>query len=290
MADLQPRPEADPPRSFSVRSSAQTRLSPAGSKAARAFGRATPMRFDPLTLLGFCIAFGAVLVAQQLEGGAIGTLLHGPAFLIVMGGSLGACLVQTPWPVLARTIRISRWLIAAPRPETEVAVQALVDWARVARKDGLLALERLLAQQNDPFLHRGLQLLVDGAEPEVIRRTLEIDIDAREARELEAAAVFESVGGYAPTIGIIGAVLGLIQVLGNLENPSVLGDGIAVAFVATIYGVGLANLVLLPLAGRLRSAIQEQSRYQDLLTEGLSAIAEGENPRVVEYRLLGLAR
>jgi chemotaxis protein MotA len=264
-------------------------VSPSGSRAARALGRTTPLRFDPLTLLGLCIAFGAVLVAQQLEGGAIATLLHGPAFLIVVGGSLGACLVQTPGPVLLRTLRLSRWLFASPKPETDLAVQALVDWARVARKDGLLALERLLAQQNDPFLFRGLQLLVDGAEPEVIRRTLEIEIDAREGRELEAAAVYESVGGYAPTIGVIGAVLGLIQVLGNLENPSLLGDGIAVAFVATIYGVGLANLVLLPLAGRLRSAIQELSRYQDLLTEGLTAIAEGENPRVVEYRLRGLA-
>jgi len=289
MADPQARPETKPAR-FSQSRAPGARTSPAGSPAARAFGRSTPTRFDPLTFLGLCIAFGAVLVAQQIEGGSVATLVHGPAFLIVVGGSLGACLVQTPWPVLERTLRISRWLIAAPRPETDIAVQALVDWSRVARKDGLLALERLLAQQNDPFLHRGLQLLVDGAEPEVIRRTLEIDIDAREGREFEAAAVYESVGGYAPTIGIIGAVVGLIQVLGNLENPAALGDGIAVAFVATIYGVGLANLVLLPLAGRLRSAIQDLSRYQDLLTEGLTAIAEGENPRVVEYRLLGLAR
>jgi chemotaxis protein MotA len=253
-------------------------------------GGAAPSRFDPLLVLGLCVAVGAVLLAQQIEGGAMATLVHGPAFLIVVGGSCGALLVQTPWPVLLRTIRISRWLVAAPRPDSEGAVRALVDWARVARKDGLLALERLLAQQNDPFLFRGLQLLVDGTEPEVMRRTLEIDIDAREGREMEAVAVYESLGGYAPTIGIIGAVLGLIQVLGSLEDPSTLGHGIAVAFVATIYGVGLANLVLLPLAGRLRSAVQEVSRYQDLITEGLTAIAEGENPRVVEYRLLGLAR
>jgi len=118
----------------------------------------------------------------------------------------------------------------------------------------------------------------------------DVVVTTPEGRELEAVAVYESLGGYAPTIGIIGAVLGLIQVLGSLEDPSRLGDGIAVAFVATIYGVGLANLVLLPLAGRLRSAVQEISRYQEMLTEGLTAIAEGENPRVVEYRLLGLAR
>lgn len=249
-----------------------------------------PARFDPSTLVGLTIALGAVLLANFLEGGSPWSLVHGPALLIVGGGTLGACLVQSPLPVLRRACGLTLWILATPKPAFDEAVESMVGWSRIARKDGLLALERMLAHQGDPFILKGLQLLIDGSEPEVIRRTLESDIDSREGRDLEAAQVFETMGGYAPTIGIIGAVLGLIQVMGNLADPAALGSGIAVAFVATIYGVGVANLFLLPVAGRLRAAIQEHSRYQELLTEGLSAIAEGENPRVVEYRLRGLVR
>lgn len=246
--------------------------------------------FDPSTLIGLIIAVGAVLLAQYLEGGSASTLVHGPALLIVVGGTLGASLVQSPLPVLRRTVGLTRWILTSPRLPFDAAIDVMVTWSRVARKDGLLALERVMGNQADPFLAKGLQLLIDGSEPEAIRRTLEADIDAREGRELEAARVFDTMGGYAPTIGIIGAVIGLIQVMGHLDEPAALGAGIAVAFVATIYGVGLANILLLPLGGRIRSAILEHSRYQELLSEGLSAIAEGENPRVVEHRLRGLIR
>jgi chemotaxis protein MotA len=138
------------------------------------------------------------------------------------------------------------------------------------------------------FTRKGLQLLVDGNEPQTIRQTLEMDMEVREARDLAAAKVYEGMGGYAPTIGIIGAVMGLIHVMGNLADPAKLGGGIAVAFVATIYGVGLANLFFLPAASKLKSVIKEQSRFEELVMEGIAAIAEGENPRIIEARLQGL--
>ena len=157
----------------------------------------------------------------------------------------------------------------------------------MARKEGLLGLEGVADAEPDPYARKGLQLLVDGAEPEVIRSILEVDLFTQESRDLQAAKVFESMGGYAPTIGIIGAVMGLIHVMGNLANPAQLGSGIAVAFVATIYGVASANLVLLPVASKLKSIAMRQSRYREMLLEGILSIAEGENPRSIELKLQG---
>lgn len=157
----------------------------------------------------------------------------------------------------------------------------------VARKEGLLGLEAVADAEPDPYARKGLQLLVDGAEPESIRSILEVDLYTQEARDIQAAKVFESMGGYAPTIGIIGAVMGLIHVMGNLADPSMLGSGIAVAFVATIYGVGFANLLLLPMGNKLKSIALRQSRYREMLLEGILSIAEGENPRSIELKLQG---
>jgi len=149
----------------------------------------------------------------------------------------------------------------------------------------LLGLESVSETEPDPFTRKGLRLLVDGSEPEVIRSILETEIEAREHRDIQAAKVFEGMGGYAPTLGILGAVLGLIHVMENLSDPSRLGPGIAVAFVATIYGVGLANLVLLPAANKLKSIAYARSRLREMITEGIVAIAQGENPRNIELRL-----
>ena len=157
----------------------------------------------------------------------------------------------------------------------------------VARKDGLLGLESIADLEVDHFSRKGLQLLVDGAEPEAIRSIMEVDLITQEGRDLQAAKVYEGMGGYAPTIGIIGAVMGLIHVMGNLADPSQLGSGIAVAFVATIYGVGLANLLLIPIGNKLKSVVLRQSRYREMLLEGILSIAEGENPRSIELKLQG---
>jgi chemotaxis protein MotA len=156
-----------------------------------------------------------------------------------------------------------------------------------ARKEGLLGLESVADLERDDYARKGLQLLVDGAEPEAIRSILEVDLYNQEGRDIQAAKVFESMGGYAPTIGIIGAVMGLIHVMGNLADPSKLGSGIAVAFVATIYGVGFANLLLLPIASKIKAVALRQSRYREMLLEGILSIAEGENPRSIELKLQG---
>ncbi len=246
------------------------------------------MGFDPLSIVGLALALVAILAGQYLEGGSATALVNGPALLIVGGGTLGAVMVQSPLPVFLRAIRMLPWIVLPPVPPMQAMLESLVEWGRVARKDGLLGLENLVEDVGDAFARKGLQLLVDGHEPPAIRATLEIDICAREQAEVAGARVFEAMGGYAPTIGIIGAVMGLIHVMGNLSDPSRLGGGIAVAFVATIYGVALANLLLLPAGGKLRALVGTQSRYQELITEGIVAIAEGENPRIIEARLRGL--
>ncbi len=240
---------------------------------------------DFLTLIGIFIAFGAILLGQFLEGGHLSTLINGPAFLIVSGGTLGAIMIQSPLHIFIRSMKMLPWLFKTPENPMQESLNKLLRWSNVARREGLLGLEKLAQNEQDLFSRKGLQLLVDGNEPEAVRKTMELEIIAMEDRDLQAAKVFEGMGGYAPTIGIIGAVMGLIHVMGNLSDPSKLGGGIAVAFVATIYGVGIANLFLLPTASKLKSIVRDRSRHQDMLTEGLIAIAEGENPQVIALRL-----
>jgi chemotaxis protein MotA len=179
------------------------------------------------------------------------------------------------------------WILTPPARDLDATIRTVVNWSQVARREGLLGLEGLTENEADPFARKGLQLLVDGNEPETIRNTLEVELAAREHRDLASAKVYESMGGYSPTIGIIGAVLGLIHVMGNLADPSQLGAGIATAFVATVYGVGLANLIFLPMGNKLKSVIQEQTQYREMLITGLLGIAEGENPMNIELRLRG---
>jgi chemotaxis protein MotA len=243
---------------------------------------------DLLSVIGVILAVAAIAIGQYLEGGHIATLVNGPALLIVAGGTLGATMVQSPIAVFMRALRMCRWVLRPPPGSLEQTLADLVQWSRIARKDGLLGLENVVLQVPDLFARKALQLLVDGNEPDVIRETLQIDSMARENRDLQAAKVFEAMGGYAPTLGILGAVVGLIQVMGNLADPAVLGSGIAVAFVATIYGVASANIIFLPFANKLKAIVRQQSLQQEMVAVGIVAIAEGENPRVVEWRLQGL--
>lgn len=242
---------------------------------------------DVLSLVGLILALVAIIGGNFLEGGHIGALANGPAALIVVGGTLAAALVQTPVPVLKRALTLLRWVVLPPKVDLPGGINRVVGWSMTARKEGLLGLEAVADTERDPYARKGLQLLVDGVEPESIRSILEVDLFNQEGRDLQAAKMFEGMGGYAPTIGIIGAVMGLIHVMGNLADPSQLGSGIAVAFVATIYGVSFANLLLLPIGNKLKSIVMRQSSYREMLMEGLLSIAEGENPRSIELKLQG---
>jgi chemotaxis protein MotA len=243
---------------------------------------------DFLSIFGILLAVAAILFGQHLEGGHVGMLVNGPAILIVVGGTIGATMLQSPLPVFVRALAMLKWIFVPPPRELEKTQKELVQWSRIARKDGLLGLENIVQKVPNHYARKGLQLLIDGNEPEIIRETLELDSAAREMRDLQAAKVYDGMGGYAPTLGILGAVIGLIHVMNNLSEPSLLGEGIAVAFVATIYGVGLANLMFIPAGNKLKALIREESREQEMIVVGMIAIAEGENPRIVESRLQGL--
>ncbi|BAP44201.1 flagellar motor protein [Pseudomonas sp. 21LCFQ02] len=242
---------------------------------------------DVLSLIGLILAFVAILGGNLLEGGHVSSLVNGPAALIVLGGTLAAALLQAPMSAFKRAVQILRWILFPPRIDLPGGIDRIIGWSMTARKEGLLGLESVADTEPDPYARKGLQLLVDGAEPASIRSILEVDFITQENRDIQAAKVYESMGGYAPTIGIIGAVMGLIHVMGNLADPSQLGGGIAVAFVATIYGVASANLFLLPVANKLKAIALRQSRYREMLLEGLLSIAEGENPRSIELKLQG---
>lgn len=242
---------------------------------------------DVLTLIGLVLGVGALLLGQFLEGGAASSLVNGPAAMIVFGGTIGAIMVQSPLSTFMRALRMAGWIVMPPRLDADRAIDNIVSWSNIARKEGLLGLETVSETEEDAFARKGLQLLVDGSEPEVMRNILEVEVDAREHRDLQGAKLFDSMGGYSPTIGIIGAVMGLIQVMNNLGDPSQLGHGIAVAFVATIYGVGIANLVLIPVGNKLKSLVHAQTQFRSMIIEGVISIAEGENPRNIETKLQG---
>ncbi|MBP3865110.1 MAG: flagellar motor protein [Pseudomonas sp.] len=242
---------------------------------------------DVLSLIGIIMAFVAIIGGNYLEGGHLGALANGPAALIVLGGTVGAALLQSPMSAFKRAMQTVVWILFPPRIDMTGGIDRVVNWSLTARKEGLLGLEGMADTEPDSYSRKGLQLLVDGVEPETIRSVLEVDYMTQESRDIEAAKVVESMGGYAPTIGIIGAVMGLIHVMGNLADPGQLGSGIAVAFVATIYGVASANLVLLPIASKLKAIALRQSLYREMLLEGILSIAEGENPRSIELKLQG---
>ncbi len=242
---------------------------------------------DKLSLLGVIIGFAALIGGNFLEGGTWQSLVNGPAALIVIGGTVGAAILQTPQTSLKRALHLFRWVFRPPYMQFNNGIQKVVDWAKAARKEGLLGLENIAENERDAFSQKGLQMLVDGAEPEMIRHVLENDVLVAEQRDFDAVHFYESMGGYASTIGIIGAVMGLIHVMRHLTNPAELGPGIAVAFVATIYGVTFANLLLLPVANKLRQCVRANSQYRELMIEGIIAIADGENPRAIERKLSG---
>ena len=240
-----------------------------------------------LSIGGTALALIAILGGQWAEGGSLRSLLQGAAAVIVLGGTLAAVMVQSPMNTFLDAFRMLRWVIEPPAYKPQAVINEIVEWADRARRDGLLALEDTVAQVTDSYTKNGLQLLVDGFEPARIREAMDVEMDAWEERYRSAAKVWEAAGGYAPTIGILGAVLGLIHVMENLSDPNKLGGGIAVAFVATIYGVGAANLFFLPVAAKLKSLIDRQMVRREMIREGLLALGNGENPKLIAARLSG---
>lgn len=242
---------------------------------------------DKISVLGLFVGIAAIVGGQVLEGGNVASLVQPTALLIVLGGTTGAVLLQSPYATFMRGLKMIGWALVPPVVDSGRLIADISRWSNVSRREGLLALENVINQLNDPFVRKGLQLLVDGAEPERLREVLEVEITTYEDEMKLSARIWESAGGYSPTIGILGAVLGLIHVMENLSDPSKLGAGIAVAFVATIYGVGLANLVFLPLSNKLKAHINRLVVQREMIVDGLVGIASGDNPRIIESRLQG---
>jgi chemotaxis protein MotA len=242
---------------------------------------------DKISIVGLLLGMAAILVGQVLEGGHISSLVQPTAFLIVMGGTVGAVMLQSPLPVFVNGLKMVKWVFVPPAFRPDELIENVASWSHVARKEGLLALEAQIQAVPDPFMRKGLQLLVDGAEPNRLREVLEVEIDAHEEQMKMSAKIWEAAGGYSPTIGILGAVMGLIHVMENLSDPSKLGAGIAVAFVATIYGVGAANLIFLPVAKKLLANISRLVAIREMFVDGLVGIANGDNPRIIESRMQG---
>lgn len=240
---------------------------------------------DIVSILGVVFALVAVIGGSILKGAGAAALVSGAAFTIVFIGTLASIMLHTPGVILMKGLKMAKWVFKPPVIEPEPLVEKIVEWSKIARKDGLLGLEDESEKEEMEFLKKGLQLLIDGNEPEEVRQILEIDMDSYENFHTAGAKVYEGMGIYAPTLGIIGAVMGLMAVMQNLADPSKLGTGIAAAFVATIYGIGFANLIFLPMASKLKYIIGEQMKLYQLIVDGLVMIAEGENPRNIEMKL-----
>lgn len=240
---------------------------------------------DIATIVGIVLALGAIIGGQILEGGHLGSIMQLTAFIIVMGGTIGAVCVQNSLPVVLRSVRLLAMAFLNKHHDVIGTIKVIVNLANVSRKQGLLALEGKLKDIPDPFFRKGVQLIVDGTDPKVVHEILEIELEQHEEHGLLGAKVWEAAGGYAPTVGIIGAVLGLIHVMENLADPAKLGGGIAVAFVATVYGVGAANLFFLPFANKIKFKIKEESAARSVIVMGLVGLAQGENPRLLQEKL-----
>ncbi len=242
---------------------------------------------DKATVGGVVLAVGGILLGLFLEGGNVGQIVQPTAAMIVFGGTLGAILIQFPLPVVITSVRRLAHVFQEPRHNPESTIETLVNYANQARREGIISLDKELPNISEPFLRRSLMLAVDGTEPQELRKIMELELDNHAEQDEKIPQLFESAGGFSPTIGIIGAVLGLIQVMQHLDKIDEVGRGIAVAFVATIYGVGAANLFFLPSAGKLKIRLRDEQIIREMTLEGVISILEGMNPRMLESKLLG---
>jgi chemotaxis protein MotA len=242
---------------------------------------------DKSSLGGIVLAMGGILAGLLLEGGNLGQILQPTAAMIVFGGTLGAVMLQFPLDIILLAFRRLGTVFINPQRDPQATIQQLVKFAQKARREGIVSLDAELPEVEDSFLKKSLTLAVDGTESHELRKMMEMELDNQAEYEEQVPQVFESAGGFAPTVGIIGAVLGLIQVMQHLDKIDEVGRGIAVAFVATIYGVGSANLLYLPMAGKMKLRIREEQIMREMTLEGVVSILEGMNPRMLETQLLG---
>ncbi len=240
---------------------------------------------DIASIGGIVLALAAILGAMMMEGGKLSQITQLTAAIIVVGGTTGAVMVQFPLNVFLGAVKGVVGVFMHRGADPEVVLKQLVEFANKARKSGIVSLDSDLAKITDPFLKQGMMLAVDGTESSEVRKIMQLEIDNKSENEEKIAQVFESAGGFAPTVGIIGAVLGLIQVMQHLDNIDEVGSGIAVAFVATIYGVALSNLFCLPAAGKLKIRHKEHVMVKEMMLEGVISILEGLNPRMIETKL-----
>jgi len=242
---------------------------------------------DKGSIGGVILAIVGIVAGLLIEGGNLGQILQPTAALIVFGGTMGAVLLQFPLDTVVAAFRSLAHVFAAPSKQNKHLIHQLIAFANKARRNGVVSLDADLQAIQNPFLKQAVMLAVDGTEPAELRNIMRVSLDCTAESEERLPAVFESAGGFSPTIGILGAVLGLIQVMQHLDNIQEVGRGIAVAFVATIYGVGIANLFFLPFAGKMRIRMHDEHQRREMMLEGVISILEGINPRMLEVKLAG---
>jgi len=264
---------------------AQNEAAKAAPKPAAKVTKPGGSKPDLATLLGIAMALAGIVGGLILEKGQLSDILQGTAAMIVLGGTFGAVLVTTPMPVVIRAFRGLGRVFFEQANSTAATIDSLIQYATKARKNGIVSLESEAAAIGDPFLRKALGLAVDGTDLQEMRKMMETEIVLAEQAYEAEAKVWEAAGGYAPTIGIIGAVMGLIQVMKHLEDIKEVGHGIAVAFVATVYGVGSANILFLPMANKLRARMRSASLLREMTLEGVVGIVEGLNPTLIRLKL-----
>jgi chemotaxis protein MotA len=240
---------------------------------------------DLTSILGLVLGFGAVIGGQVLEGGQVGALIQPTAFIIVMGGTAGAVMLCYTGKELMTAVKTLPLIFLGSKANHQVTIDLMIDLALKARKEGILALQAQIKDIADPFMRKGLELMTDGTDPHLLRELLETDLRFFEEEIEKCGKVWESAGGFTPTVGILGAVLGLIHVMENLSDPSKLGSGIAVAFVATVYGVAFANLVFLPMGSKTKNKRKAEVIGREMVIEGILAIQAGESPNFIKEKL-----
>ncbi|MGQ9694898.1 MAG: flagellar motor protein [Thermodesulfobacteriota bacterium] len=240
---------------------------------------------DKASIIGLVLGIGAILGGQALEGGHLGSIMQITAFVIVIGGTFGAVFLSYPFQQVIAALKGAKSVLKEPPQNAEEIIKQITQYANKARKEGILSLEKEIKNINSAFLKKALTMAVDGLEPHLIREAMETELEYLDEHGKINSKIFKSAGGYAPTIGILGAVLGLIHVMENLNDPSKLGAGIAVAFVATVYGVGSANLLFLPISTKLEVRHRNEMILREMMLEGVISVSNGENPRLIEEKL-----